>query len=146
MHATSTRPSPFRSAAAQAAAAMPPLSSACFDQRIVDDLPLPGCTALVIHRDLVAMPRFDRREVALAVQSSHRYIARPALRPRRGIALRNFRAPPSPVLPQFVQIDSHETRGQDFVASVAVPVDDVNAVHYAFVLISDQLALPLTRP
>ena len=58
------------------------------NERIVDDVSLPGASALAVDRDLVAMPWLDCRHEPFAAQTSGDDVARPALRPRRDQDLR----------------------------------------------------------
>ncbi len=62
-----------------------------------------------------------------------------------GSPVGDFGAGPLAVLPQLEQMNAFETGGEDLIAPIAVPVDNVNAVHQPAILRGDGLALPLAR-
>src|SRR5882724_9773738 len=98
-------------------------------EAIIDHLALPCGTLLAIHRDLIAMPRFDRCEKAVLAGMPNCDIARSALRPRRRIALGNLGLTPLAILAKLVHLDARESGRQDFIPAIAVPIQNREAVH-----------------
>src|ERR1022692_1316388 len=115
-------------------------------ERIVDDLARPRAGAFLVDRHLIAVPRLDGGQITPLTQLAHGPVAGPGFGPRRGVALGDLGAAPTPVPAKFVQMNAGEAGGQDFVAAVAIPVHDVDAVDHALIPIRNGLALPFAWP
>src|SRR5205807_8177972 len=59
-------------------------------EAIIDYLALPYGALLAIHRDLIAVPRLDRREKPILTGMPHCNVARSAPGPRSRVAFRDF--------------------------------------------------------
>src|SRR5471030_3342091 len=114
-------------------------------QGAIDHLPLPLRVGLPVDRDRVAVPGLDGGQEAGAGQPANGDVARSRLGPGGGIARGDFGAGPAPGAAVFKEMDARETGGENFVAAVAIPIHDVDAVDYAAVFGADELTLPLTR-
>src|SRR5260221_13647758 len=75
--------------------------SMAIQEAIIDHLALPCGTLLAIHRDLIAVPRFDGREKAVLTGMPHCNVTRSALRPGSRIAFRDFCFIPTAILAEL---------------------------------------------
>src|SRR5471030_538933 len=111
-------------------------------QGAIDHLPFPLRVGLLVDRDLVAVPGLDGRQEAGAGQPANGDVARSRLGPGGGIARGDFGAGPAQVFAEFEKVNARETGGENFVAAVAIPVNNVDAVDHAAVFGADEFALP----
>ena len=91
------------------------------------------------------MPGLDGSQEAALPEMADSHVARSRFRPRRRIAPGDLGAHPATVLAELVQVDTGEAGGEDFVAAITIPIDDVNPMDDAFIRAGDQFALPLAR-
>src|SRR5471030_386435 len=111
-------------------------------QGAIDHLPLPFRVGLLVDRHLVAVPGLDGGQEAGAGQPADCDVARSRFGPVGGIARSDFGAGPAQVFTVLEEVNARETGGENFVAAVAIPVNNVDAVDHAAVFGADEFALP----
>src|SRR5207237_6461234 len=112
------------------------------DDRVVDWLPLPDVFRLPVDDHFVAVPRLDRREELLRAGVPERDVARAALRPGLGIALRELGLRPFAVR-EPVQVDAHESGAQERLTLLTLPGHRLDAVQKSGKGIAQHFAFPV---
>ena len=118
-----------------------------FGHAVEDDVAIPLRSVLRVDHDLVAVPRLDRGEKALAVERADANVARAeARRLVRVVARRQDLGRPFHIraaAARAVQRDALERRDEQLIALVAVPLHGAHAVDDAGDVLGDYLPLPV---
>ena len=112
---------------------------------VVDDLPAPLVAVLEVDDHLRPVPGLYRRHEVPLAEPPGLHLARPALRPRRGVARRDLLADPVAVH-EAVHVDAREAGRERGVARRIVPRLDEQPVHHALPGIGHGAARPVVRP